>query len=179
MIELQNIVKDYVSKENTVHVLKGINLRFRKNEFVAILGPSGCGKTTLLNIIGGLDRATYGDIVVDGVSTGDYGDHDWDVYRNHRIGFVFQSYNLIPHLTVQRNVEMSLAIAGLSSEERKQKAFAALQRVGLADQAKKSPLSFREGRCRGLPSRERSSTTPTLSSPTSPRARLIASRACR
>lgn len=145
MLELREIVKDYVSKENVVHVLKGVNLRFRKSEFVAILGPSGCGKTTLLNIIGGLDRYTSGDILVDGVSTKDYSDHDWDIYRNHRIGFVFQSYNLIPHLTVQRNVEMSMAIAGLPPEERKAKAIAALERVGLADQAKKKPAQLSGG----------------------------------
>ena len=145
MLELRDIVKDYVSKENVVHVLKGVNLRFRKSEFVAILGPSGCGKTTLLNIIGGLDRYTSGDILVDGVSTKDYSDHDWDIYRNHRIGFVFQSYNLIPHLTVQRNVEMSMAIAGLPPEERKAKALAALERVGLADQAKKKPAQLSGG----------------------------------
>lgn len=145
MLELREIVKDYVSKENVVHVLKGVNLRFRKSEFVAILGPSGCGKTTLLNIIGGLDRYTSGDILVDGVSTKDYSDHDWDIYRNHRIGFVFQSYNLIPHLTVQRNVEMSMAIAGLPPEERKAKALAALERVGLADQAKKKPAQLSGG----------------------------------
>ena len=145
MLELRNIKKDYVSKANTVHVLKGVSLRFRKNEFVAILGPSGCGKTTLLNLIGGLDRYTSGDIIVDGVSTGDYSDHDWDIYRNHRIGFVFQSYNLIPHLTVQRNVEMSLTIAGLSPDERKERALAALARVGLADQAKKKPSQLSGG----------------------------------
>lgn len=145
MLELREIVKDYVSKENVVHVLKGVNLRFRKSEFMAILGPSGCGKTTLLNIIGGLDRYTSGDILVDGVSTKDYSDHDWDIYRNHRIGFVFQSYNLIPHLTVQRNVEMSMAIAGLPPEERKAKALAALERVGLADQAKKKPAQLSGG----------------------------------
>lgn len=145
MLELREIVKDYVSKENVVHVLKGVNLRFRKSEFVAILGPSGCGKTTLLNIIGGLDRYTSGDILVDGVSTKDYSDHDWDIYRNHRIGFVFQSYNLIPHLTVQRNVEMSMAIAGLPPEERKAKALAALERVGLADQARKKPAQLSGG----------------------------------
>lgn len=145
MLELKDIVKDYVSKENVVHVLKGVNLCFRKNEFVAILGPSGCGKTTLLNIIGGLDRYTSGDILVDGVSTKDYSDHDWDIYRNHRIGFVFQSYNLIPHLTVQRNVEMSMAIAGLAPEERKAKALAALERVGLAEHAKKKPAQLSGG----------------------------------
>lgn len=145
MLELVEIVKDYVAKENTVHVLKGVSLKFRKSEFVAVLGPSGCGKTTLLNIIGGLDRYTSGDILVDGVSTKDYTDHDWDVYRNHRIGFVFQSYNLIPHLTVQRNVEMSLAIAGLPAETRKEKALAALSKVGLADQAKKKPAQLSGG----------------------------------
>lgn len=145
MLELKDIVKDYASKENTVHVLKGVNLKFRNNEFVAILGPSGCGKTTLLNIIGGLDRYTSGDILVDGISTKDYTDHDWDIYRNHRIGFVFQSYNLIPHLSVQRNVEMCMAIAGLSPEERKAKAIAALERVGLADQAKKKPAQLSGG----------------------------------
>lgn len=145
MLELKDIVKDYASKENTVHVLKGVNLKFRNNEFVAILGPSGCGKTTLLNIIGGLDRYTSGDILVDGISTKDYTDHDWDIYRNHRIGFVFQSYNLIPHLSVQRNVEMCMAIAGLSPEERKAKAIAALERVGLADHAKKKPAQLSGG----------------------------------
>lgn len=145
MLELKDIVKDYASKENTVHVLKSVNLKFRNNEFVAILGPSGCGKTTLLNIIGGLDRYTSGDILVDGISTKDYTDHDWDIYRNHRIGFVFQSYNLIPHLSVQRNVEMCMAIAGLSPEERKAKAIAALERVGLADQAKKKPAQLSGG----------------------------------
>lgn len=145
MLELKDIVKDYASKENTVHVLKGVNLKFRNNEFVAILGPSGCGKTTLLNIIGGLDRYTSGDILVDGISTKDYTDHDWDIYRNHRIGFVFQSYNLIPHLSVQRNVEMCMAIAGLSPEERKAKAIAALERVGLADHAKKKTAQLSGG----------------------------------
>ena len=127
MLELKDIKKDYVTKDNAVHVLKGVSLSFRESEFVAILGPSGCGKTTLLNLIGGLDRYTDGDILVDGVSTKDYTDGDWDAYRNKRIGFVFQSYNLIPHLSVQCNVEMSLTRAGLPSDERKEKALAALK----------------------------------------------------
>ena len=145
MLELINIKKDYVSKDNTVHVLKGVSLAFRESEFVAILGPSGCGKTTLLNIVGGLDRYTAGDILLDGVSTKDFTDRDWDVYRNHRIGFVFQSYNLIPHLSVQRNVEMSLTIAGLSADERRERALAALDKVGLAEHAKKKPAQLSGG----------------------------------
>ena len=145
MLELINIKKDYVSKDNTVHVLKGVSLAFRESEFVAILGPSGCGKTTLLNIVGGLDRYTAGDILLDGVSTKDFTDSDWDVYRNHRIGFVFQSYNLIPHLSVQRNVEMSLTIAGLSADERRERALAALDKVGLAEHAKKKPAQLSGG----------------------------------
>ena len=145
MLELINIKKDYVSKDNTVHVLKGVSLAFRESEFVAILGPSGCGKTTLLNIVGGLDRYTAGDILLDGVSTKDFADRDWDVYRNHRIGFVFQSYNLIPHLSVQRNVEMSLTIAGLSADERRERALAALDKVGLAEHAKKKPAQLSGG----------------------------------
>ena len=145
MLELINIKKNYVSKDNTVHVLKGVSLAFRESEFVAILGPSGCGKTTLLNIVGGLDRYTAGDILLDGVSTKDFTDRDWDVYRNHRIGFVFQSYNLIPHLSVQRNVEMSLTIAGLSADERRERALAALDKVGLAEHAKKKPAQLSGG----------------------------------
>ena len=145
MLVLHKIVKDYVMNENTVHVLKGVDVCFRKCEFVAVLGPSGCGKTTLLNIIGGLDRYTSGDILVDGISTENYGDRDWDVYRNHRIGFVFQSYNLIPHLSVQRNVEMSMTLAGVPSAERKARAIAALERVGLASEAKKKPNQLSGG----------------------------------
>ena len=145
MLELKNIVKDYAVNDNVIHVLKGVDVRFRRCEFVAVLGPSGCGKTTLLNIIGGLDRYTSGDIVVDGISTKNYGDHDWDIYRNHRIGFVFQSYNLIPHLSVQRNVEMSMTLAGVKSAERKARAAAALARVGLADEARKKPSQLSGG----------------------------------
>lgn len=145
MLILSNIVKDYTTDNNTVHVLKGVDICFRRQEFVAILGPSGCGKTTLLNIVGGLDRYTSGDIIVDGVSTKNFSDHDWDVYRNHRIGFVFQSYNLIPHLTVQRNVEMAMTLAGTAPAERKERALKALERVGLADQAKKKPSQLSGG----------------------------------
>ena len=119
MLRLKNITKDYGGADNTVHALKGISLDFRKNEFVSILGQSGCGKTTLLNIIGGLDKYTSGDLEICGVSTKNFTDGDWDVYRNHRIGFVFQSYNLIPHQTILGNVEIALTIAGVSKAERK------------------------------------------------------------
>ncbi|MBQ7374705.1 MAG: ATP-binding cassette domain-containing protein, partial [Clostridia bacterium] len=107
MLELKNIKKDYTTASETVHALKGIDLTFRDKEFVSILGPSGCGKTTLLNLIGGLDHYTSGDLIISGRSTKDYKDRDWDVYRNHRVGFIFQSYNLIPHQTILGNVELA------------------------------------------------------------------------
>lgn len=113
MLKLVNVVKTYVMGDSKVEALKGISVNFRKNEFVSILGPSGCGKTTLLNIIGGLDKYTVGDLVINGVSTKQFTDRDWDVYRNHRIGFIFQSYNLIPHQTILENVELALTIAGM------------------------------------------------------------------
>ena len=113
MLKLKNITKDYVSSSETVKALKGVNVCFRQKEFVSVLGPSGCGKTTLLNIIGGLDHYTDGDLVIGGKSTKLYSDRDWDVYRNHRVGFIFQSYNLIPHQTVLGNVELALTIAGI------------------------------------------------------------------
>ncbi|MFR0949118.1 MAG: ABC transporter ATP-binding protein [Ruminococcus callidus] len=116
MLELKGIKKDYLAGENTVHALKGIDLRFRRNEFVSILGPSGCGKTTMLNIIGGLDQYTEGDLIINGRSTKDFKDRDWDTYRNHSIGFVFQSYNLIPHQTVLQNVELALTLSGVSRQ---------------------------------------------------------------
>ena len=122
MLALKNIVKDYYVASETVHALKGVSINFRKSEFVSILGPSGCGKTTLLNIIGGLDRYTSGDLVINSKSTKLYTDRDWDVYRNHRIGFIFQSYNLIPHQTVLGNVELALTIAGVGKEERVRRA---------------------------------------------------------
>ena len=114
MLELKNIVKDYPAGNAKVHALKGIDLQFRESEFVAILGQSGCGKTTLLNIVGGLDKYTSGDLVINGRSTKQFKDRDWDAYRNHSIGFVFQSYNLIPHQTVLQNVELALALSGVS-----------------------------------------------------------------
>ena len=127
MLVLKDIKKDYVTAAGTVAALKGISLEFRANEFVSVLGASGCGKTTLLNIIGGLDRYTSGDLIINGVSTKAYRDRDWDVYRNHRIGFIFQSYNLIPHQTVLGNVELALTIAGVSKSERRKRAADALQ----------------------------------------------------
>ena len=139
MLELKNIKKDYPAGSGVVEALKGIDLQFRKNEFVSILGPSGCGKTTLLNIIGGLDQYTQGDLVINGRSTKDYNDRDWDTYRNHSVGFVFQSYNLIPHQTVLQNVELALSLSGVSKHERKKRAKEALERVGLGDQLKKKP----------------------------------------
>ncbi len=145
MLQLIQIKKDYKTVGQTVHALKGITLRFRKNEFVSILGASGCGKTTLLNIIGGLDHYTSGDLVINGKSTKTYKDHDWDVYRNHRIGFVFQSYNLIPHQTVLGNVEIALTIAGVSKTERRQRAEEALKRVGLEKEMHKRPNQLSGG----------------------------------
>lgn len=127
MLELKNITKDYLAGENTVHALKGINLQFRRSELVSILGPSGCGKTTMLNIIGGLDRYTDGDLIINGRSTKDFKDRDWDAYRNHSIGFVFQSYNLIPHQTVLQNVELALTLSGVSKSERRERAKKALE----------------------------------------------------
>ncbi|MBE7079701.1 MAG: ABC transporter ATP-binding protein/permease [Clostridiales bacterium] len=145
MLQLTGIKKDYKTANLTVQALKGVELRFRKNEFVSILGPSGCGKTTLLNIIGGLDHYTEGDLVICGKSTKDYKDHDWDVYRNHRIGFVFQSYNLIPHQTVLGNVEIALTIAGISREERRRRAEDALRKVGLGKEFHKKPNQLSGG----------------------------------
>ncbi len=131
MLELNNIVKNYYVGDEVVEALKGVSIKFRKNEFVSILGPSGCGKTTLLNIIGGLDKYTSGDLIINGVSTKNYKDKNWDTYRNHSIGFVFQSYNLIPHQTVVENVELALTLSGVSKAERKKLAVAALEKVGL------------------------------------------------
>ena len=145
MLSLHDIKKDYPIGDSVVHALKGINLTFRENEFVAILGPSGCGKTTLLNIIGGLDHYTSGDLVINSRSTRLYRDKDWDAYRNHSIGFVFQSYNLISHQTVLRNVELALTISGVSKNERRERAIKALTDVGLADQIDKKPNQLSGG----------------------------------
>lgn len=147
MLRLDNIVKDYDVAGGKVHALKGISLSFRSSEFVSVLGASGCGKTTLLNIIGGLDKYTSGDLVINGRSTRSFRDKDWDVYRNHRVGFVFQSYNLIPHQTVLGNVELALTIAGIGKAERKARAAAALEKVGLGDQLNKRPNQLSGGQC--------------------------------
>ena len=145
MLELKNICKVYKSGENRVNALRGVDLQFRKSDFVSILGPSGCGKTTMLNIIGGLDHYTEGDLVIDGRSTKDYKDRDWDAYRNHRIGFVFQSYHLIPHQSVLQNVELALTLSGVSKRERRKAAIAALEQVGLKDQLRKKPAQMSGG----------------------------------
>ena len=145
MLELKRIIKDYDSGNEVVHALRGITLSFRENEFVSILGQSGCGKTTLLNIVGGLDHYTSGDLVINGKSTKDFTDRDWDEYRNHSIGFVFQSYNLIPHQNVLSNVELALTLSGVSKEERRQRARAVLEKVGLGDQLYKKPSQMSGG----------------------------------
>lgn len=145
MLVLKDIKKDYVSGDEVVHALKGINLNFRENEFVSILGQSGCGKTTLLNIIGGLDQYTSGDLIIDGKSTKNFNDRDWDTYRNHSIGFIFQSYNLISHQTVLSNVELALTLSGVSKEERRKRAIEALEKVGLGDQLNKRPNQMSGG----------------------------------
>ena len=145
MLKLSNITKRYTLGGSTIDALRGVDLEFRENEFVSILGPSGCGKTTTLNIIGGLDRYTSGDLIINGRSTKDYRDADWDAYRNHSIGFVFQSYNLIPHQTVLANVELALTLAGVSKAERRRRAVAALERVGLGDQLSKVPSQMSGG----------------------------------
>ncbi len=145
MLELKQIKKDYPAGDGVVHALKGIDLQFRKSEFVSILGPSGCGKTTMLNIIGGLDGYTDGDLVINGTSTKQFKDRDWDAYRNHSIGFVFQSYNLIPHQTVLQNVELALTLSGVSKAERRERAKKALEDVGLGDQLKKKPSEMSGG----------------------------------
>lgn len=145
MLQLINITKDYPAGDGTVHALKGINLKFRESEFVSILGPSGCGKTSMLNIIGGLDQYTDGDLIINGKSTKDFKDSDWDAYRNHSIGFVFQSYNLIPHQTVLQNVELALTLSGVSKSERKHRAKEALEKVGLSNQINKKPSEMSGG----------------------------------
>ena len=147
MLELKEIKKEYKVGNGKVEALKGISLQFRESEFVSILGQSGCGKTTLLNIIGGLDHSTSGDLIVDGVSTKNYTDRDWDSYRNHRIGFIFQSYNLIPHQTILENVELSLTISGVGKAERVKRAKEALDKVGLKGEYNKKPNQLSGGQC--------------------------------
>ena len=145
MLQLVNIKKDYIVADEAVHALKGVSINFRKSEFVSILGPSGCGKTTLLNIIGGLDKYTSGDLIIEGVSTKKFNDRDWDTYRNHSIGFIFQSYHLIPHQTILQNVELALMISGVSRRERRRRALEALEKVGLRDKINNRPNQLSGG----------------------------------
>ena len=145
MLSLKNIVKNYHSGDTVVPALRGVSIDFRESEFVSILGPSGCGKTTLLNVIGGLDRYDSGDLVIGGRSTKDFRDADWDTYRNHSVGFVFQSYNLITHQSVLANVELALTLSGISGEERRRRATEALEWVGLGDQLNKRPNQMSGG----------------------------------
>ena len=145
MLQLKNIVKTYVTGDMKQDALKGVSISFRENEFVSILGQSGSGKTTMLNIIGGLDRYTSGDLIINGVSTKEYKDADWDYYRNNSIGFVFQSYNLIPHQTVLANVEMALTLAGVSKKERRERAISVLKKVGLGGHIHKKPNQMSGG----------------------------------
>ena len=145
MLELKSITKDYILSDTKVNALKGISVDFREHEFVAILGPSGCGKTTLLNIVGGLDSYTDGDLVIDGISTKEFKSRDWDTYRNQRIGFVFQNYNLIPHLSVLSNVELALTISGVGRKDKRRMSLEALEKVGLSEQVNKKPLQMSGG----------------------------------
>lgn len=145
MLELKSITKDYILSDTKVNALKGISVDFREHEFVAILGPSGCGKTTLLNIVGGLDSYTDGDLVIDGISTKEFKSRDWDTYRNQRIGFVFQNYNLIPHLSVLSNVELALTISGVGRKDKRRMSLEALEKVGLSEQVNKRPLQMSGG----------------------------------
>ena len=145
MLALDNITKVYLSGSEEVSALKGVSLRFRRSEFVSVLGPSGCGKTTLLNIIGGLDSYTSGDLRIEGKSTRQFRDRDWDAYRNRSIGFVFQSYNLIPHQSALANVELAMTISGVSRAKRRERAKEALRQVGLEDQMHKRPNQMSGG----------------------------------
>ena len=145
MLQLKNIVKDYGEGDSKVQALKGVSINFRANEFVSILGHSGCGKTTLLNIVGGLDQYTDGDLIIKGKTTKKYKDKDWDTYRNHSVGFVFQSYNLIMHQTVLQNVELALTLSGVSKSERRRRAKEVLEKVGLGSQIHKKPNQMSGG----------------------------------
>lgn len=145
MLELKGICKRYVTQSFTQVALDSVSLSFRDNEFVAILGPSGSGKTTMLNVIGGLDHFDSGDLLIDGISTKDFRDRDWDAYRNNRIGFVFQSYNLIPHQTILENVELALTLTGVGHAERRQRAREALEKVGLGEHVNKRPSQLSGG----------------------------------
>ena len=145
MLRIVDLKKEYAVADGAVHALKGVSVNFRRSEFVSILGPSGCGKTTFLNIIGGLDKYTSGDLQIEGKSTKTYTDRDWDTYRNHSIGFIFQSYHLIPHQTILQNVELALMIAGISKRQRRQRAIDALDKVGLKDKINNKPNQLSGG----------------------------------
>ena len=180
MLQLNHIKKEYKTGDLVQKALDDVSLNLRDNEFVAILGPSGSGKTTLLNVIGGLDRYDSGDLIINGISTKKYTDRDWDSYRNHTIGFVFQSYNLIPHQTVLSNVELALTISGISGAERRSRATKALEQVGLGDQLRTStPAKCPAARCSVGPSPAHWSTTPTSCWPTSRPAHWTATPAFR
>ena len=179
MLQLKSISKEYVTGQLRQRALDGVTLSLRDSEFVAVLGPSGSGKTTLLNIIGGLDRYDSGSMIINGISTGRYGDRDWDSYRNHTIGFVFQNYNLISHQSILSNVELSLTIAGVGRSERKARAMRALNDVGLGDQAHKRPNLLSGGQMQRVPSPARWSTIRTYCSPTNRPVRWTARRAFR
>ena len=172
MLQLKDVCKSYTTTNFTQVALDHVSLAFRDNEFVAILGPSGSGKTTMLNIIGGLDHYDSGDLLIDGISTKQYRDRDWDTYRNNRIGFVFQAYNLIPHQTILENVELALTLSGVSRAERHERACAALERVGLREHINKKPSS-------ASPLRAPWSTSLKSSWPTNPPAPSTRKRACK
>ena len=178
MLQLKNICKSYTTGDFTQVALNDVSISFRDNEFVAILGPSGSGKTTLLNVMGGLDHYDSGDMIVDGISTHRYKDRDWDTFRNNRIGFVFQSYNLIPHQTILQNVELALTLSGVGKAERTRRAKEALASVGLSEHLNKKPSQL-SVRCSASPSPARSSTIRRSCWPTSPPARLTPIPRCR
>lgn len=179
MLQLRNIRKTYTTGDFTQVALNGVSLDLRDNEFVAILGPSGSGKTTLLNIVGGLDRYEDGDLIINGTSTKKYHDRDWDAYRNHTIGFVFQSYNLIPHQSVLANVELALTISGVSKRERRRRAKEALEKVGLAEHIHKRPNQLSGGQMQRVAIARALVNDPPLCWRMSLRARWTAKRVCR
>ena len=179
MLKLTNIVKNYTTGDQTVSALKGVSIAFRPSEFVAILGQSGCGKTTLLNIIGGLDQYTSGDLIIRGRSTKNFKSRDWDTYRNHSVGFVFQSYNLIPHQTVLANVELALTLSGVKRAERRRRAIEALQKVGLGDQLNKKPNQMSGGQMQRVAIARALVNDPEILWLTSPPARWIPRPLCR
>ena len=179
MLTLKDIRKDYAAGDMTVHALRGVSISFRESEFVSILGPSGCGKTTLLNIIGGLDQYTEGDLVINGRSTKEYKDRDWDTYRNHTIGFVFQTYNLIPHQSVLANVELALTISGVDKAERRERAIKVLERVGLGDQLSKKPNQMSGGQMQRVAIARALINDPDILLADEPTGAWTARRACR